>query len=101
MSLTPPAAGTLSKFYMDAMLRANSKKERYGTAIYNHLWEVRPDLAEIARGSLFDPYDMKGPADNFRRWDAFAVFVETRWYLAPGESPPNPDTKEVLKGMFG
>ncbi len=78
--MTAPSYGTLSKFYMDAMLRANAKKERYGQACFNHLCDVRADLAEAVRGSDKDPFHMHGPADNFERWDRFAVFIETNWY---------------------
>lgn len=84
-----PSHGTLSKFYMDAMLRANAKKERYGQACFNHLLSVRPDLAEAVRGSDKDVFFMNGPADNFERWDRFAVFIETNWYSEP--SVPNTD----------
>lgn len=75
-----PAGDTLSKFYMDAMIRANQRKERYGQACFNHLCSVRPSLAEEVRGTDKDVFYLNGPADNFERWDRFAVFIETNWY---------------------
>jgi hypothetical protein len=75
-----PSCGTLSKFYMDAAIRARTNGERYGQAVFNHLFMIRPDLSEQIRGTDKDPFYMNGPADNFARWDAFAWFIETNWY---------------------
>lgn len=69
-----PSCGTLSKFYMDSMIRANRTGERYGQAIINHLSVVRPGLASLVHRTNLDVSDMQGPADNF------AVLIETNWY---------------------
>lgn len=74
---------TLSKFYMDGMIAAGSGHIRYGQALFNLLSQVRPDLAEQVRGSDKDIFFMNGPADNFERWDRFAVFVESQWHKDP------------------
>jgi hypothetical protein len=71
---------SLHKFYFDAMLAARSSNGtlRYGQAIFNHLCEVRPDLAEKARGTDKDPFYVERLNDS--RWDNFVAFIETEWY---------------------
>lgn len=75
-----PECGTLSKFYMDGMIRARSNGERYGQALFNLLTERHPFLAEQIRGSDRDPFYLSGPAQDFARWDRFAAFIEQNWY---------------------
>lgn len=75
-----PAYGTLSKFYMDGMIRARTNGERYGQALFNLLVERRPNLAEQVRATNRDPFYLNGPAENFARWDAFATYIEQNWY---------------------
>lgn len=74
---------TLSKFYMDGMIAAQSGRIRYGQALFNLLTEVRPDLAEQVRGSDKDIFFMRGPQDNFDQWDRFATFIESQWHTDP------------------
>ncbi len=77
----------LHKFYNDGMVRARDTKERYGQAMFNHLHEVQPELAEKVRGTEMDPFycssgsvkDLIRPNDS--RWDRFVQFIETNWYL--------------------
>ena len=68
---------SLHKFYIDAIKRARNV-ERYGQAIFNHLWEVRPDLSEKVRRTDKDPFYIDTLHDP--RWDAFVNFIETNWY---------------------
>lgn len=46
--------------------------------MFNHLLEVRPDLAEAVRGTDKDPFYVKELADP--RWDRFVEFIESEWY---------------------
>lgn len=68
---------SLHQFYFDAVSRARKTNERYGQAMFNHLVEVRPDLAECVRGSLADPFYVERLADP--RWDKFVNYIETQW----------------------
>lgn len=68
----------LHKFYFDGIVRARKNNERYCQAMFNHLVEVRPDLAEQVRGSDMDPFYCQTPQDP--RWDRFVNFIETNWY---------------------
>ena len=68
----------LHKFYFDSITRARLKKERYGQAMFNHLCEVRPDLAEQIRGTDKDPFYCTSPMDP--KFDAAIAFIEANWY---------------------
>ena len=68
---------SLHKFYFDAITRARVTRERYGQAMFNHLWEVRPDLSEQVRGTDKDPFHVQSFEDP--RWDAFIAFIESNW----------------------
>lgn len=46
---------------------------RRGQAAFNTLWEERPDLAELVRGSDIDPYYRDELLDRFILW------VEASW----------------------
>jgi hypothetical protein len=69
----------LHKFYFDGITRARKTGERYCQAMFNHLHDVRPDLAEQVRGTDKDPFYCPSPDDP--RWDRFVNFIETNWYL--------------------
>lgn len=69
---------SLHKFYTDGEVRARHRGERYCQAMFNHLTEVRPALAELVRGSLADPFYASGPQDI--RWKRFVKFIEMHWY---------------------
>lgn len=68
----------LHKFYFDGITRAREKRERYCQAMFNHLAEVRPDLSEMVRGTIKDPFYLETP--NHPTWDRFVHFIETNWY---------------------
>jgi hypothetical protein len=69
---------SLHQFYFDAMVRARTTSERYGQAMFNHLYQVRPDLSERVRGTINDPFHVYTLPDP--RWDRFVAFIETHWY---------------------
>lgn len=69
---------SLHKFYFDGITRARVTGERYCQAMFNHLAEVRPEMAELVRGSETDPFHCQGPTDP--RWDRFVEFIEKNWY---------------------
>mgnify|MGYP003645749907 CR=1 FL=1 len=66
------------KFYSDAITRARVKKERIGQALFNHLYQVKPELAEKVRGTDMDPFYVEYGHPN---WDRFIVFIEKEWFL--------------------
>ena len=68
---------SLHQFYFDALTRARKTSERYGQAMFNHLAEVRPEMAEMVRGTKNDPFYVLSPTDA--RWDAFVEFIESNW----------------------
>ena len=70
---------TLHHFYFNSIQRAQQTGERYGQALFNTLTQMQPEVAERVRGSSFDPFYMKGPKDNFEKWDKFCTFVEQNW----------------------
>ena len=69
---------SLHKFYFDAITRARVKKERYGQAMFNHLFMVKPELAEKVRGTDMDPFYVE-TLDS--RWERFVAFIEKEWLL--------------------
>jgi hypothetical protein len=68
---------SLHKFYFDAISRTCRTGERYGQAMFNHLSEVRPELAEAVRGTEMDPFHVQRINDP--RWDKFVEFIEMYW----------------------
>lgn len=68
---------SLHKFYFDSQTRARVTRERYGQAMFNHLHEVRPDLAEAVRSTDKDPFYVERLDDP--RWDKFVEFLEANW----------------------
>lgn len=46
----------IQKFYFAVMGRSSKKGERRGQAMFNHLSEIRPDLAEKIQGTDKDPF---------------------------------------------
>lgn len=69
---------SLHRYYFDSIIKASRHQWRYGQAMFNHLLEVRPDLAEAVRGTDKDPFYVKELADP--RWDRFVEFIESEWY---------------------
>jgi hypothetical protein len=51
----------------------NSSLQRAGQAYFNLLNEVRPDLAEYVRGTLYDPFYRDA------RIPEFLAFIASRW----------------------
>lgn len=43
-------------------------EQRYGQALFNYLFEVRPDLSERVRGSKLDPFYQDRIAWKFLAW---------------------------------
>lgn len=54
---------SLHKFYFDGIVRARRTEGRYCQAMFNHLTEVRPELAEQIRGTNMDPFHASSPQD--------------------------------------
>lgn len=86
--LTPPS---LHRFYFDGMARAVFKEERYGQAMFNHLLEVRPDLAEQIRGTENDPFHCCSSTDQ--QFDRFVAYIEQHWN-------PKTYTRDEIKKAF-
>jgi hypothetical protein len=61
------------------MLLARERHWRYGQALFNHLLEVRPELAERVKGTDIDPFYLEGPAQDSNKWDRFIEFLESNW----------------------
>lgn len=70
---------SLHKFYFDGITRARKTGERYCQAMFNHLAEVRPEIAEAVRGTVCDPFHAQSPTDP--RWDRFVAYIESHWYV--------------------
>lgn len=77
LSPEPEPKLSLHKFYFDAQMRARKTGERYGQAMFNHLYEVRPDLSEQIRATDADPFYVSELSDP--RWDRFISFIEKNW----------------------
>lgn len=69
----------LYEFYRAVSRLAKRRGWRYGQAAFNHLHDVRPDLAEIVRGTDKDPYH-EDFHTNWARWASFTEFLEAHWY---------------------
>lgn len=87
---------SLHKFYFDGIVRACRTQERYGQAMFNHLCEVRPEMAKMIRGTLNDPFHAESPQDP--RWDRFVKFIETNWRNSDGQISPNQIRNGASKG---
>ncbi len=73
---------SLHRFYFDAITRARCKSERYGQAMCNHLYMVRPDLSmqigtNTGADTDMDPFFCVSPNDP--KFDRFIEFVEKNW----------------------
>lgn len=67
----------LHKFYFDSITRARNTRERYGQAMFNHLCEVKPDLAEKVRNTNMDPFYCASPMEA--KFNCFIEFIESNW----------------------
>jgi hypothetical protein len=74
----PEQRTSLHKFYFDSIMLARKHGWRYGQAMFNHLLEVRPDLAETVRGTDKDPFYVQELKDP--KWDRFVEYIELNWY---------------------
>ena len=70
------AVVSLHQFYAGVQERAKKTRERYGQALFNHLYEVRPALAQRVQNSDKDPFY----ATSGDRINRFVLFIETEWY---------------------
>jgi hypothetical protein len=68
----------LHQFYFDVWLSAQKNKWRIGQALFNHLWTVRPDLAEQIRGGPSDPFHAYSPTDV--QYESAIKFIESKWF---------------------
>jgi hypothetical protein len=69
---------SLHKFYFDSIVYCRQTGQRYGQGMFNHLLEVRPELAEAVRGTNRDPFHCVSPTDP--RFDRFVEYIESEWY---------------------
>lgn len=67
---------SLEQFYLDVYERVKRTNERNGQAMFNHLYEVRPDLSEQVRATDKDPFYLMPSDPRFR---AFISFIEENW----------------------
>lgn len=70
---------SLHQFYYGGIVRSATNRERYGQAMFNHLVEIRPDLAEKIRGTNMDPFFCNRPNDPSGKFDRFVQFIEENW----------------------
>lgn len=68
----------LHQFYYDAWQLAIKNDWRLGQALFNHLDDVRPDLADAIRGTDNDPFYAESFTDP--RYDAAIQFIERMWF---------------------
>lgn len=70
---------------------------RLGQALFNHLIDIRPDLADAVRSTNRDPFHCETLEDK-RFWD-FIDFLEANWYRQPNEEPiiPSPSSSKMMK----
>jgi hypothetical protein len=70
---------SLYDFYSGAIERYSKTQERYGQAMFNHLVDIRPDLAAMIRGTDYDPFYVQDLKEE--RWRMFTRFLEKEWYV--------------------
>lgn len=75
---------TLHSFYDLAESRGRRTGERYGQAMFNHLLDVWPEMAERIRGTNADPFHCE--TRTHQRVDAFVRTIESMWPRALLES---------------
>lgn len=68
---------SLHEFYFDSITRCCKTGERYGQGMFNHLCEVKPDLAEKVRGTNMDPFYCSSSMEA--KFDRFITFIEANW----------------------
>lgn len=68
---------SLHEFYFDSITRCRKTGERYGQGMFNHLCEVKPDLAEKVRGTNMDPFYCSSSMEA--KFDRFITFIEANW----------------------
>jgi hypothetical protein len=70
---------SLHQFYVGVIAYKSANPfQRYGQAMFNHLVTVRPDLAEMVRGTNCDPFYCLSQTEP--RFDKFTNFIEKCWY---------------------
>lgn len=77
---------SLHQFYEGGIKRTIDRPlERYCQAMFNHLQEVRPDLAKQVQAiEGVDPFYADKDSSC---WNAFVWFIETHWYLPINTKP--------------
>jgi hypothetical protein len=68
----------MHKFFNEAGDLAEKNLWRYGQALFNHLLDVRPELAEEIRGTDKDPFYIETLSDP--KYKNFLDFLSERWY---------------------
>lgn len=67
---------SLNRFYEGGFSRARKNRERYGQAMFNHLLDINPKMAEYIRGTNKDPSYATLDHPN---WERFTKFLENNW----------------------
>lgn len=67
----------INEYWRGVSAREKSTKERFQQAAYNHLYEVRKDLAMRIVTTDADPFYVEDPNDP--RWLRFMEFVCEHW----------------------
>ena len=75
----------------DSLTRQAKTGERKGQAAFNHLVEVRPELANAIRGTTLDPFYCQTGlahenAHGNETWTRFTEWLNDNWY--PKQEPP-------------
>lgn len=73
---------SLHKFYFDSITLARTHRWRYGQAMFNHLLDIRRDLAEQVRATDKDPFYVERL--DHPNWDRFVAFIEENWFKEAG-----------------
>lgn len=69
----------LHKYFQDAYKRHKNTGERLGQAMFNHLFEIRPKLANAVRGTDNDPFYSASTYEH-RLMTNFRCFISENWY---------------------
>ena len=70
---------TSHRFYVLAGLYASEHPDmRWGQAIFNYLYQVRPELADAIIGTDANPYYITNTMET-EKWEQFLAFIEANW----------------------
>jgi len=72
----------LFEFFQQADDLYVSSSKKWGQVVFDHLEEIRPDLAKAVKGTDKDPFNVKGRDNRSEpQWKRFEEFITANWAI--------------------